>query len=473
MKKLIFLGAMLTVASLASAQTYKVFGTPDPNPIPDDDGILNIVDKPFDPNRFIIGRDYHQNRFVDQDKGLRDMADCFFNMPDASDVTRQNFKLCEKLGFNTIVSAKGKHLSGKEWAKMSDEEIDAYVKKMIKEGGNSKSIVGYHICDEPSALHFPKLAVAVNAVKKYAPGKLATINLYPNYATLWTMDQVKSQMGTRTYKEYLEKAAEIIKPNILSYDNYMIEFSMDQKDAKKRAKYYRNLLDFREFAHKYNIPWVNAITCNQVRLYTTIPTLSNMLLQAYTSLAAGVDGIRWYTYWQKDYHYTPIDTYDRKTQTWHYLREVNRLLSILGPIIKTLKSTGVYFTDDFAGDDLPQLPGEHVKKIKCNEPLMVGEFLSKKGNRYIMIVNLSLERSARFIIDTAVKDERLFIVNTGEQKPYFQEITKSIVKNPKNFSSAQLALANEYAYWLPAGAGVLIKCSGISRTGDEQIYWRD
>ena len=53
---------------------------------------------------------------------------------------------------------------------------------------------------------------------------------------------------------------------------------------------------------------------------------------------------------------------------------------------------------------------------------MVGEFLSKKGNRYIMIVNLSLERSARFIVNTAINDERLFVVNTGEQKPYFEEI---------------------------------------------------
>ncbi len=459
MKKNLILGAMLAVISLGVQAQID-------NSIKDDDGILNIVDKPFDINRFIIGRDYHTNRFKDQDKGLYNMAACHFNMPDASDGGKQNFELCEELGFNTIVSAKGKHLSGKEWMAMSDEEIDAYVKKMIEDGGKSKSIVGYHICDEPSVLAFPKLAVAINAVKKYAPGKFATVNLYPNYATLWTMDQVKSQIGTKTYKEYLEKAAEILKPNILSYDNYMIQFSMDQKNPKQRAKYYRNLVDFREFALKYNIPWVNAISSNQIRNYTTIPTLSNMLLQAYTSLAAGVDGVRWYTYWKAGYDYAPIDAQERRTQTWHYLSEVNRQLSILGPIIKKLKSTGVYFTDNFGGEGLPQLPGDHVKSIKCDEPLMVGEFLSEKGNRYIMVVNLSLERSARFVIDTAVKNERLFMINTGEDKPYFEELLNFVynASSKKNASAEHLALANEYAHWLPAGAGVLIKCSGTPRS---------
>lgn len=383
-------------------------------------------------------------------------------MSDASDGTKQNFKLCKKLGLNTVVSAEGRHLTGKDWMAMSDEDIDAYVKKMIEDGGKSDAIVGYHICDEPSSLAFPKLAKAVEAVRKYAPGKMATINLYPNYATLWTLDQVKSQLGTRTYKEYLEQAATVIKPDMISYDNYMIQYSMDQSDPKRTAQYYSNILDVREVSLKYGIPWWNVASGNQIRHYTVIPTMANLLLQAYTSLAAGAGGIRWFTYWKGGYGYTPIDGEGRKTQTWHYLREVNRQLSILGPIMKTLKSTGVYFTNDFAGKDVPQLPGEHVKSIKCDEPLMVGEFLSKKGNRYIMIVNLSLERSARFIVNTAINDERLFVVNTGEQKPYFEEINNIKLKSTSMLggSKEQLDMAKERAYWLPAGGGVLIKCSG-------------
>ena len=325
MKTSVFLRVLLA-ALLFSTSTVQAWAD---EPVTDDDGILRIEDKPFDVNRFVIGRDFHENKFIDQDKGLRGMADCYFNMSDASDGQKQNLSLCKKLGLNTIISARGKHLTGKDWMAMSDEEIDAYVKQMIEDGGKSDAIVGYHICDEPSAMAFPKLAVAVAAVRKYAPGKMATINLYPNYATLWTLDQVKSQLGTRTYKEYLEQAATIIKPDMISYDNYMVQFSMDQSDAKRTAQYYTNIMAVREVSLKYGIPWWNVVSGNQIRHYTTIPTLSNLLLQAYTSLAAGAGGIRWFTYWQGGYNYAPINKQERRTQTWHYLREVNRQLSIL------------------------------------------------------------------------------------------------------------------------------------------------
>jgi len=299
-------------------------------------------------------------------------------------------------------------------------------------------------------------------VRKYAPGKLAHINLYPNYATLWTMEQVRSQLGTRTYQEYLEQYVEIVKPDFLCYDNYMVQFSMDQRDRKQMAKYYTNLMAVREVALKNNLPWWNVVSSNQVRQHTVIPTLDNMMLQAYTSLAAGAGGVRWYTYWQAGYDYAPINENEQRTNTWYALREVNRHLSILGPIIKTLKSTGVYFTDSTIDPSLPLLPGNIVKGVQCAEPLMIGEFESEKGNRYVMVVNLSLERSARFVLKTDMENERLFVVSTGEQPPYFREIvTAESRKAPQVNNADQIARSKEKAYWLPAGQGVLIKCSGM------------
>ena len=430
----------------------------------DDDGILSIKQKPFDINGFVIGRDFHMNKFIDQDKGLKGMADAYFTISDASDAKKQNIKLCEKLSLGVVISAEGKHLVGGYWMKMSDQEIDDYVKQMVKSAGKSKAIIGYHICDEPSSLAFPKLAVAVAAVRKYAPGKLATINLYPNYATLWTLDQVKSQLGTKTYKEYLEKVVEIVKPDMISYDNYMVQFSMDQEEKARSAQYYTNIMDVREASLKSGIPWWNVVSGNQVRQYTTIPSMSNLLLQAYTSLAAGAGGVRWFTYWQGGYNYSPINKEEHKTLTWHYLREVNRQMSIIGPIIKTLRSTGVYFTDATIDPSLPLLPGNHVQGAVCKQPLMIGEFVSTKGNKYVMVVNLSLEKSARFILNTKVPNERLFVVSAGEATPYFSEIIapKDLGPTMKGSSKEQIEMADQKAYWLPAGQGVLIKCSGTS-----------
>ena len=461
MKKYLMTAGVALICLSTIAQVRNKW--PDASSLTDDDSILSIKQKPFDVNGFVIGRDMHPNKFNDQQRGIKNMTECFFNFSDNADGTKQDFKLCEELGLGVVIAAEGGNLEGKQWMAMSDKEIDEYVRQKVLKGGKSKAIVGYHICDEPSSLAFPKLAVAVAAVRKYAPGKLAAINLYPNYATLWTLDQIKSQLGTRTYQEYIEQFVEIVKPDMISYDNYMVQISMDQQDRRRMAQHYTNIMTVREVSLKNNIPWWNVVSSNQIRCFSVIPTLDNMMLQAYTSLVAGAGGIRWYTYWHSVYDYAPINEDEMRTNTWYALREVNRHLSILGPIMKTLKSTGVYFTDPTIDPSLPLLPGKTVKGVDCPEPLMIGEFESAKGNRYLMVVNISLERSARFVLKTDIENERLFVVSTGEQTPYFREIISAQDRNvnAKDFNEVQLAHWAERALWIPAGQGVLIKCSGI------------
>ena len=125
MKTSVFLRVLLAAVLFS---TFPIQARTD-EPVTDDDGILRIEDKPFDVNRFVIGRDFHENKFIDQDKGLQGMADCYFNMSDASDGKKQNLAFCKKLGLNTIISAQGKHLTGKDWMAMSDEEIEKLVEE--------------------------------------------------------------------------------------------------------------------------------------------------------------------------------------------------------------------------------------------------------------------------------------------------------------------------------------------------------
>lgn len=423
------------------------------------DPLMEIKNPKFSKDAFFIGRDYHHNTFPDREKGLKGMADCYFTLADAADP--QNLKLCEKLGLSVVVSASP-HLYGDEWAKMTDEQIDQYVKKMVANGGKSKAIIGYHICDEPSSTTFHALAKAVIAVRKYAPGKWSTINLYPNYATIWTENQVKSQLGTKTYVEYLDKFVDIVKPDLITYDNYMVQMSMDMQQPARAGKYYTNLLDVRRAALQANIPFWNVVSGNQVRPQTTIPSPANLALQAYTSLAAGAGGIRWYTYWKGGYNYAPLDENGNRTNTWRYLQEINREAVMLGTIIKQLKSTGVYFTTPAPEPSLPVLPGEYVKSIESEAPMMVGEFLSQKGERYVMVVNLALDKSAKFILKTSVPDEQMYAVSLGEDTPYLYDFEASkrasfdanMGWKPKTEAELDKGL------WLPAGQGVMIKCTG-------------
>ena len=139
------------------------------------------------------------------------------------------------------------------------------------------------------------------------------------------------------------------------------------------------------------------IRCGQLHLYPH-PPISHYRLIPHWLPAQGV--FAGTPYWKGGYNYAPIDENEHKTLTWRYLQEVNRQAVMLGTIIKQLKSTGVYFTSPAPEPSLPVLPGEYVKSVESDAPMMVGEFTGKKGEHYVMVVNLSLEKSAKFVLNT-------------------------------------------------------------------------
>ncbi len=333
--------------------------------------------------------------------GLETIAECNFNM--AGFVFPRDLPTCEKLGLGALVLPSDPDFTSfamtRKWRELSDSEIDRRVKRMVDAAGKSPAVAGFFIMDEPGILDFPALGKAVAAVKKHAPGKLAYINLFPDYATIGATN--KSQLGTSNYTEYLERFVSEVKPQVLSYDNYMVEMSQDLADAKKAASYYRNLLEIRRVAQKHGLPYLNIVTSNQIRPVSTPPSPANLRFHAATTLAAGCRGVTWFTYYQRNYPLAPIDSAGNKTLVWSWLREINGEIAQLAPIMSRLKSTGVYFTTPTPGEKLPELPGELISSVTCATPVMVGEFADPEGERYVMVVNLSLEKSAKFSLQTA------------------------------------------------------------------------
>ena len=124
--------------------------------------------------------------------GVDSMCDCGFTA--AAFVTPDQLPLCEKLAMPAQVAPNDRGL--KHWRDMSDVQITQYVTTLVDQSKHSTAVMGYFITDEPGARDFPALAKAVAPVKKFAPGKLAYINLLPDYATLGAADG--SQLGTPT-----------------------------------------------------------------------------------------------------------------------------------------------------------------------------------------------------------------------------------------------------------------------------------
>jgi hypothetical protein len=368
--------------------------------------------------------------FGDAKHGLQSLADCGYTV--AGFVRPEHLRQCEKLGLQVIV---GPRASIRKWREMSEEQIEASIRELVEPSRSSPAVIGYFIMDEPNVRDFPALAKAVAAVKRLAPGKLAYINLFPNYATLGAPDL--SQLGTASYDEYLERYVSEVRPQFISYDNYQVQFSDDLKNPAIAASYFKNLLTVRRVAQEHGLPFWNIVSSNRIRPTTPVPSPANLLLQAYTTLAAGAQGLTWYTYYGGGYLYAPVDKSGARTATWSYLKMVNDQVKVLGPTMRHLKSTGVYFTAPPPTDAGPPLPGKLVVAVNASAPVMVGEFEGPAGEAYVMLVNLSLERSTRTAITTTPGHEPL-----GSISP----VDRSL-----------LPLEREQSLWLAAGQGALIK----------------
>ncbi|HEV2295818.1 MAG TPA: hypothetical protein VGR35_18360 [Tepidisphaeraceae bacterium] len=369
--------------------------------------------------------------FDDPDHGLKSLADCGFTT--AAFVPARLVPECRRLGLRAIVFG-GDEV--RRWKTLSDEQIRASVKKMIDEAGRDETILGYFICDEPGVQEFASLAKAVAAVKELAPGKLAYINLYPNYATLGAPNL--SQLGTDNYAEYLERFITEVKPQLLSYDNYRVLFSKDLSETEVAKSYFTNLMQVRETAQRHNLPFWNIITSNQIRPYTPVPSPANLLMQAYTTLAAGGQGLTYFTYYAGKYRTAPVDRGGQRTVIWSYLKMVNDQLKVIGPLMRRLKSTGVYFTAPPPDESLSAMPGELIESVNSAMPLMVGEFThASDGTQYVMLVNLSLERSTEAIVTMRSPSTPMYQVSPAD--------------------GSHIPLPPGETLWLTAGQGLLLR----------------
>jgi hypothetical protein len=356
--------------------------------------------------------------------GIESLRACGFDT--VAFVRPDQLEKAEKAGMRALVGPPGDLRLN--WRGMSDQAILDHVESLVDDAGESEALIGYFLADEPSASDFAALGKAVAAVKRLAPGKLAYINLYPSYAS-------RAQLGTRSYTEYLERYVAVVKPQFLSYDNYSVLYSLDQANRARAARYYTNLWQVRRVALKHRLPFWNAVSSNQIRPYTTVPSPANLALQAYTTLAAGARGLTWFTYYAGRYEYAPIDRAGKRTATWSYLKMVNEQVQALKPILLRLRSTGVYFTSPPPADGLPRLPGKLITSVTSPTAVMVGELAGANGERYAIVVNLSLSRSAKVLVKARAKS----------------------IKRVSPVDRSLAPLADEGSLWLPAGQGALLK----------------
>ena len=152
------------------------------------------------------------------------------------------------------------------------------------------NVWGFQIADEPNVSSFNTVATLVADAK--ANGKMAFVNLLPNYAT-------PEQLGAETYRDYVDIFMKVVQPNMLCMDHYP-QFDQATTGNATKAGYISNLLVLREAAASVepNIPFwnfFNAMPFNQASQFDV--SEAELRWQIYTSLAIGAKGVLYFSYW--------------------------------------------------------------------------------------------------------------------------------------------------------------------------------
>jgi Beta-galactosidase len=249
---------------------------------------------------------------------------------------------------------------------------------------------GYLLADEPGAGAFAGLAGRVAAFRRLRPGRLAYINLFPNYATA-------EQLGTPDYGEHLRRFVAEVRPDVLSMDHY----PNMRPDADTRDAYLENLESMRRASVAAGIPFWNFFHSMPYADHLD-PTEAQIRWMIHASIAHGAKGVMYFCYWTPGKGAGGAGEFPKggailtaeglRTRHYDEARRINAGLLKLGPTLMELTPSGVVrFT---TGSDTNALRGTGVIGLERvgtdpQSTLLVGAFRHADGRRGVMLVNHS------------------------------------------------------------------------------------
>ena len=278
---------------------------------------------------------------------------------------------------------------------------------------DSPACWGYHLVDEPNTAGFPGLKIAVDTLRKSRPGKLAYINLLPNYASA-------GQLGAPTYDDYVARFCREVNPDVLCMDYYpFLTPTTDGRDG-----YCVNLESMRKYSLIYRIPFWNFFNTMPFGPHHD-PTESHLRWQIYTSLAYGAKGVLYFCYWSPE---GPGGEFPKggailtgegkRTRHYDQAKRINAGVKNLGPTLMKLTSVKVIRIKP-ADDPAKALEGTPIKSMSKGGDYLIGVFKHSDGRVAVMINNYDHNYTTWPTVEFNVADKDAIEVDAadGKEKP--------------------------------------------------------
>jgi hypothetical protein len=295
-------------------------------------------------------------------------------------------------------------------------EKHGLVALVADQGAEGPACWGYMLRDEPNVRDFGALREAVDALRKARPGKLAYINLFPNYAN-------EQQLGVPTYEEHVARFMEEVDPDVLSMDHYPIM----KPSGDSRESYCANLEVMRRHSLAKGVPFWNFFNTMPFGPHFD-PTEADLRWQVFTSLAYGAKGVLYFCYWTPRGDEFPkggaiITAEGRRTRHYGQAQRINAVVKALGPTLMQLASAGVCRVKP--GDDASQvLAATPIRRLDCEyADFLVGVFTRADGRRAVLLNNYSNHYTSWPTVEFDVEPARVLEVSpeTGEEAPVLDD----------------------------------------------------
>jgi Beta-galactosidase len=284
------------------------------------------------------------------------------------------------------------------------EGLETELENTVNRFKDHPAIGGYYLKDEPNSNEFPHLGELVRRVQSIDNQHFCYVNIFPDVSSTY--------LKTENYLEYVQLFLKIVPVEILSFDQYPI--SVNASGVRfLYYKWYQTLKIISDEARNAGKPfWAFALTT--AHAVYPIPTIADLKLQIYSSLAYGAQGIQYFTYWTPpnpefgDFHDGPISDYSmgQRSTTWYNVKQMNEEIKRLSNVFLGAQVIKVeHITTDASGGngnlpiattrfDFANRPAEAKIIKKFDIPNNTNAFVSflKNGNRcYMVIVNRNLE----------------------------------------------------------------------------------
>lgn len=342
------------------------------------------MNKRMNRNKLNIGV-YRLHEYAHTEKHVREIKECGidFVIADYPHQSKQTLlNLFAKYGLGLITS-DGIGWWGGDSSNAGRYLIENSLDKLYYYANKFKDhpcIWGINIGDEPSALDFSNFAVMVDKVNKCYPNQFAYMNLYPNYASVSENkgQEVKSQLGTTSYKEYIKKYCESIPNDYICFDYYYNTPNL------KIEKFYENLKIVSDACRNTGRSMWVVLQVNS-RYPDSFTTINQLRFQAFISMAFGAENIIWACYTAGWFYNQVLDENGEKTEQYEKLKKVNHEISAMADVYVKYRRVDTHFV----GEDKAFEAFEAVKALNTgvffdlhadgNSPLVVAQ-MSPKNN---------------------------------------------------------------------------------------------